>query len=62
MMCEKGCLLDVVEKTDRSSSVRRHLFCMAGMENPEECVYRLAKKIKEQKEQELQIKSETDGI
>jgi hypothetical protein len=62
MMCENGCLLDVVEKTDRSSGVRRHLFCMAGMENPEECVYHLAKKIKEQKEQELQVKSETDDI
>jgi hypothetical protein len=45
MMCEKGCLLDVVEKTDRSSPVRRHLFCLMGVEDPEECVYHLAKKI-----------------
>jgi len=45
MMCENGCLMDVVEKTDKSSAVRRHLFCLIGMENPEECVYHLIKRI-----------------
>ena len=45
MLCENGCLLDVVEKTDKSSPIRRHLFCLIGVENPEECVYHLIKKI-----------------
>ena len=45
MMCENGCLMDVVEKGDRSSAVRRHLFCLVGIENPEECVYHLVEKI-----------------
>jgi len=45
MICENGCLLDVVEKTDKSSPVRRHLFCLMGVENPEECVYHLVRKI-----------------
>jgi hypothetical protein len=41
MMCENGCLMDVVEKADKSSPIRRHLFCLMGVENPEECVYHL---------------------
>ena len=45
MLCENGCLLDVVEKTDKSSPIRRHLFCLIGVENPEECVYHLVKQI-----------------
>ncbi len=47
MMCENGSLLDVVEKSGDSHSAKRHLFCLIGMENPDECVYQLAKKIKE---------------
>ncbi len=60
MMCENGCLLDVVDKTDRSSNVRRHLFCLMGIENPEECVYHLAKKI--EKERVWKYSSEEDGL
>lgn len=58
MMCEKGCLLDVVEKTEKSSPVKRHLFCLAGVENPEECVYKLAKKM--EKDRELRYSTEKD--
>ena len=47
MMCENGCLLDVVEKTEGRSNIRRHLFCMAGVENPEECIYHLGKILKQ---------------
>jgi hypothetical protein len=50
MLCENGSLLDVVEKTGNNSSIKRHLFCLLGMEDPETCVYHLAKKIKEYKE------------
>jgi hypothetical protein len=58
MMCEKGCLLDVVEKTDRTSPMKRHLFCLAGVENPEECAYQLAKKM--EKDRELRYSTEKD--
>jgi hypothetical protein len=50
MICDKGCLLDVVDKADTKSPVRRHLYCLAGVENPDECVYRLLKKIESEKE------------
>jgi hypothetical protein len=50
VMCEKGCLLDVVEKTEDTSPVKRHLFCLMGMENPEECIYQLVKKMDKEKE------------
>jgi hypothetical protein len=50
MLCDNGSLLDVVEKHGDKSIVRRHLFCLAGMEDPEACVYHLAKKIKEYKQ------------
>jgi hypothetical protein len=50
VMCEKGCLLDVVEKTEDTSPVKRHLFCLMGVENPEECIYQLVKKMDKEKE------------
>jgi hypothetical protein len=50
MMCDNGSLLDVVEKQGEKTIVRRHLFCLAGMEDPETCVYHLVKKIKEYKQ------------
>ncbi len=50
MMCENGCLLDVVEKGEKTSPVRRHLFCLKGVENPEECLYHLVKKIEMEKD------------
>jgi hypothetical protein len=59
MMCENGCLVDIVEKTDRSPNTRRHLFCLIGIENPEECMYHLAKKIK--KEKKLKYSSDSDN-
>ncbi len=60
MMCENGCLLDVVEKTDRSSPIKRHLFCLAGVENPEECIYHGVKKIEEEKD--LRYSTEEDSL
>ncbi|MGB8657020.1 MAG: hypothetical protein WCE90_04450 [Candidatus Zixiibacteriota bacterium] len=50
MMCENGSLLDVVEKSGNSHSAKRHLFCLIGMENPDECVYHLGKKLMEYKQ------------
>lgn len=47
MICENGSLMDVVEKTDKASKVRRHLFCMLGVENPDECLHHLSKKLKQ---------------
>lgn len=46
LVCEKGCLLDVVEKEGERSKIYRHLFCLAGVPDPESCVYHLAKKIR----------------
>jgi len=46
LVCEKGCLLDVVEKDGGHSKTYRHLFCLAGVTDPEACVYHLAKKIR----------------
>jgi hypothetical protein len=60
MMCENGCLLDVVEKTDKSSPIKRHLFCLAGVDNPEECIYHGVKKIEEEKE--LRYSTEEDSL
>lgn len=60
MMCENGCLLDVVEKTNKSSPIKRHLYCLMGIENPEECVYHLVKKIKNEKE--LKYSSERESL
>jgi hypothetical protein len=49
MICENGSLLDVVEKMGDNSNVKRHLFCLLGMEDPETCVYHLTKKLREHK-------------
>ena len=46
LACENGCLLDVVEKDGERSKSGRHLFCLTGVTDPEECVYHLAKKMK----------------
>jgi hypothetical protein len=46
LVCENGCLLDVVEKEGERSKIHRHLFCLAGVGDPEACVYPLAKKMK----------------
>jgi hypothetical protein len=46
LVCENGCLLDVVEKEGERSKIHRHLFCLAGVGDPEACVYHLAKKMK----------------
>ncbi len=59
MMCENGCLLDVIERGGKKSPVRRHLYCLAGVENPEECVYHLVKRM--EREKELRYSTEDDG-
>lgn len=46
LVCENGCLLDVVERDGQHFKSYRHLFCLAGVTDPENCVYPLAKKIK----------------
>jgi hypothetical protein len=46
LVCENGCLLDVVEREGERSKIYRHLFCLAGVVDPEACVYHLAKKIR----------------
>ncbi|MCK4427015.1 MAG: hypothetical protein KAW16_00875 [candidate division Zixibacteria bacterium] len=46
LVCENGSLLDVVEKDGQRSKSYRHLFCLAGVTDPENCVYHLAKKMK----------------
>jgi hypothetical protein len=46
LACENGCLLDVVEKDGQHTKAYRHLFCLAGVGDPEACVYHLAKKMK----------------
>jgi hypothetical protein len=46
LVCENGCLLDVVEREGERSKIYRHLFCLAGVVDPEACVYHLAKKMK----------------
>jgi hypothetical protein len=46
LACENGCLLDVVERDGSRSKIRRHLFCLAGVADPENCAYHLAKKIR----------------
>ncbi len=46
LVCENGSLLDVVERDGERLKTCRHLFCLAGVTDPENCVYRLAKKIR----------------
>jgi hypothetical protein len=52
LRCEKGCLLDVVDRTEPKEKIYRHLFCLAGIEDPEVCYYDLKKKIERNKLQE----------
>lgn len=49
LRCEKGCLLDVVEKIGSKDKISRHLFCLAGTEDPEVCFYDLKKKVEKNK-------------
>ena len=58
-MCENGCLLDVIEKTEKSSPIKRHLFCLAEVQNPEECYHHAVKRLK--KEEELKYSTESEN-
>lgn len=49
LRCEKGCLLDAVERTESKEKISRHLFCLAGTEEPEVCFYDLKKKVEKNK-------------
>jgi len=49
LACEKGCLLDVVDKSAHTEKAYRHLFCLAGIKDPENCVYDLKKKLEMEK-------------
>jgi len=49
LVCEKGCLLDVVDKSSFKEKIYRHLFCLAGTEDPENCLYDLKKKLEMEK-------------
>ena len=52
LRCDKGCLLDVIQRTESKDKISRHLFCLAGIEDPEVCYYDLKKKIDQDKLQE----------
>lgn len=41
--CDRGCLLDTVERTSSGERHKRQLFCLEGIRNPELCIYGLAK-------------------
>lgn len=56
MMCENRSLLDVVEKMGNNASLKRHLFCLVGMDDPDTCVYHLAQKMKESGSSPIQWK------
>ncbi len=43
--CDRGCLLDTIEKTSIGERYRRQLFCLEGIKNPDLCIYDLAKSI-----------------
>jgi len=43
--CERGCLLDTIERTNTGERHKRQLFCLEGMRDPQSCVYDLAKRI-----------------
>jgi hypothetical protein len=44
--CDKGILLDISEEDAKMKRNYRHLFCLQGIENPENCIYDLRKKLK----------------
>ena len=48
LSCEKGVLVDVLEKRGFDEKRYRHLFCLAGVESPSLCVYHLQKKLKKE--------------
>jgi len=43
--CERGCLLDTIERTNAGERYKRQLFCLEGTRDPQYCVYDLAKRI-----------------
>ena len=67
LRCEKGCLLDVVETRETKDKIFRHLFCLAGIEDPETCLYDLKKKVqrreleKEMSQEEIESEVKTDS-
>ena len=36
--CDRGCLLDIIERTNVGERYKRQLFCLEGIKNPELCV------------------------
>jgi hypothetical protein len=63
LRCEKGCLLDVVERSESKDKISRHLFCLAGTEDPEVCFYDLKKKVeKERTKQEASEDEVETGV
>lgn len=43
--CDRGCLLDTIERTDAGERYKRQLFCLEGIKDPHSCIYDLAKSI-----------------
>lgn len=63
LRCEKGCLLDVVERSESKDKISRHLFCLAGTEDPEVCFYDLKKKVeKDRIKQEISEEEVESGV
>lgn len=63
LRCEKGCLLDVVERGESKDKISRHLFCLAGTEDPEVCFYDLKKKVeKDRIKQEISEEEVESGV
>jgi len=45
LRCDKGCLLDVIDRTQTKERIFRHLFCLLGVESPELCWYELKRRV-----------------
>ena len=43
--CDRGCLLDAIERTNAGERHKRQLFCLQGIKDPGHCIYDLAKTI-----------------
>ena len=43
--CDRGCLLDTIERTHMGERFKRQLFCLEGIKDPHYCIYDLAKSI-----------------
>ena len=43
--CDKGILLDISEEDSKRKRNYRHIFCLQGIKNPENCIYDLKKKL-----------------